>query len=112
MLTTRTITHSFLNADGTTASGRVTFNLSSRITNGTTTVVPVEVAAQLDASGAISVALVANDDAGTAPAGSTWRCTLRILGISEEESYAITVPSAGSGAIDLGTLLPGIEQVD
>lgn len=109
--TTRTITHAFKNADGTAASGKVTFDLSSRITNSGTTIVPVEVTATLDATGAMSAALVANDDAATTPAGSQWRVTLRILG-AEPETYFITVPSAGSGSVDLGTLLPATPQVN
>ncbi|HEX5347847.1 MAG TPA: hypothetical protein VFW64_12235 [Pseudonocardiaceae bacterium] len=108
--TVRTVTQTFANADGTPASGKVTFDLSGRMTNGGTTILPNEVTAPLDGSGAMTVTLAANDDTGTLPAGVQWRVTVRILG-AEEESYFVTVPSAGSGSIDLGSLLPSAQQV-
>ena len=108
--TSATITHKFQNADGTPGSGRVTFDLTRRMTNGGTTVLPSEVTAALDASGSISVTLVANDDTGTVPVDAKWRVTLRILGADEEEFF-ITVPGGG-GTVDLGTLLPSAEQVN
>lgn len=109
--TVRTLTHGFTNADGTACSGKVTFDLTDVMTNGAATIVPSEVDAPLDSSGAISVSLAANDDTGTSPTGVQWRATFRILG-AEDETYLITVPSAGSGAIDLGSLLPGESQVN
>lgn len=108
--TTATITHLFTNADGTAASGAVTFNLAARMTNNGTTVIPGEVTAQLNGTGAISTTLTANNDPGTTPANVQWRATLRILGVPVEEFY-ITVPTGG-GTIDLGTLLPAAEQVN
>lgn len=107
--TTRTITHTFQNADTTPASGSVTFNLTKRMTNAGTTVLPSEVTGSLNGSGALSVVLTANNDAGTVPADAQWRVTFRILGCAEEV-FNVTVPS-GSGTIDLGTLLPGTPQV-
>lgn len=107
--TTRTVTHTFQNADGTPASGSVTFALSDRMTNSGTTVLPTEVVGSLNGSGQLSVVLTANDDAGTVPTGAQWRVTFRILGASEEV-FSVTVPN-GSGTVDLGTLLPGAPQV-
>lgn len=103
-LTTVTVTHTFTNADGTAASGTVLFTLSKRVTNGGTTVLPGEIVTQLDGSGHLSQALVANTDAGTMPTDSLWQVDLRLAGISPE-TFFITVP-AGAGTVDLGTLLP------
>lgn len=102
--TMRTVTHTFTNADGTPASGSVTFSLTKRMTNGSTTYVPATITANPDSGGNISVSLIANNDSGTFPADSQWMVTFRILG-SDLEEFPITVPS-GSGTIDLGTLLP------
>lgn len=108
--TVRTITHTYLNADSTPASGKVTFDLSGTMSNGGTTIVPSEVVASLDVTGAISVSLAANDDTATLPTGVQWLATVRILGSTPVET-AITVPSAGSGPVDLVSLYPTTPQV-
>lgn len=99
-----TITHTFTNADGTPASGIVEFVLSKRITNGSTTIIPASVSAPLDATGHLSQTLTANDDPGTVPIDSQWRMDLRLQG-ADVETFWITVP-AGTGTVDLGSLLP------
>lgn len=102
--TTATITHTFHNADSTPASGSITFRLSKRMTNGTTTLVPAEITSNLDASGNLSQALASNVDAATVPQDAQWIVTLRITGDSQAQ-YSIVVP-AGGGTVDLGSLLP------
>jgi hypothetical protein len=107
--TTRTITHVFTNADGTAASGSITFWLTQRMTNSGTSVMPAQITANLDSNGNLSQSLYCNDDTDTTPTGAQWRVDLRILG-AEQESFFISVPS-GSGSVDLGTLLPSSQQV-
>ena len=105
---TRTITHTFTGADGSAAAGSITFALTKRITNGTTTILPAEITATLDANGNLSQVLTANTDTGTMPQDSEWRVDWRISstsGAPVTESFWIVVP-AGSGAVDLGSLLP------
>lgn len=103
-LSTRTVTHQFKNPDTTPASGSVIFTLSKRMTNGTTSVVPgLPVTAMLDASGNLSQALYANNDAGTSPTDAQWRVDIRV-GNEDSGPYFIVVPS-GAGSVDLGTLL-------
>ena len=102
---TCTITHSFSNPDGTPASGTLTFQLSKRMTNGTSTIVPGELTATLDSNGLLSQPLTANNDPGTVPGDAEWLVTFRILGASSDGPYGITVP-AGGGSVDLGSLLP------
>lgn len=104
-----TITHQFLNADGTPASGSITFWLTKAMTNGSTTMVPASITANLNGSGVLSQALTANADTGTVPTDAQWRVDLRILG-AEEVTYSIIVPTGG-GSVDLGALLPGAQQV-
>lgn len=71
-----TITHSFENADGTPASGTITFALTDIMTNGTISIVPAEISKQLDASGNLSQSLTSNLDpavwslTGTATGGT------------------------------------------
>ena len=98
------ITHTFKNADGTAASGSITFALSKRITNGNETIVPASITANLNATGELSVELISNVDSGTLPEDSRWRMDWRILG-SEPETFEIVVPSGG-GTVQLATLLP------
>lgn len=108
--TQRTVTHTFTNADGSPASGTVTFALTGRMTNGSTTIVPAaEVTGTLNATGNLSVTVTANNDTGTVPTDAGWMVTLRIAGAKQEE-FLITVPS-GTGTVDLGSLLPAAGQV-
>lgn len=101
---TATLTHAFQNADGSAATGIVTFTLTKRITNDTTTVLPATIPSNLNPSGQLSQVLTANNDAGTVPTDSQWRVDIRVAG-SQELTYYIIVPTGG-GTVDLGTLLP------
>lgn len=107
--TTPTLVHTFLNGDSTPASGKVTAQLTKRMTNSGTTIYPSEVTGTLNASGQLSLPLVANTDNGTVPNDVQWTITIRLQGLPTE-TFVITVPS-GTGNVDLGTLLPGNEQV-
>ena len=98
------ITHTFENADGTPSSGRITFTLTKRITNGNQSITPSSVAVQLPANGQLSVELTSNVDSGTLPTDSQWKMEWHILG-SDPEEFFITVPSGG-GTVELATLLP------
>jgi len=102
--TKRTITHTFENADGTPSSGRITFTLTKRMTNGNKTITPSAIAVSLPTSGQLSVELFANNDSGTLPEDAQWKMELHILGADPEEFF-ITVPS-GAGTVELATLLP------
>lgn len=103
--TTRTITHTFVNADGTPASGSVEFTLTKRMTNGGVTIVPAKITAPLDTEGKISQSLTVNTDVDTIPQDASWRVDWRIMGSPMPESYFITV-APGEGSVDLGSLLP------
>lgn len=73
---TATITHTFSNADQTPASGSIEFTLSDLMTNGTGTLVPASITANLNSSGQLSQPLTSNVDpatwslTGTATSGS------------------------------------------
>lgn len=103
---TRTITHTFQAADGSGASGTVTFALTKRITNGSTTLVPSEITYTL-VNGSLSQALTSNQDPATLPQDSQWRVDFRITtsGAPLTETFYITVPP-GPGSTDLGSLMP------
>lgn len=98
-----TVTHTFENADGTPASGSIEFTLTKRMTNGTLTIVPASITANLNGSGALSQALTSNVDAATIPQDASWRVDFRILG-AQQETFWIVVPTGG-GTVDLGSLL-------
>lgn len=100
-----TITHHFVNADGTAASGKVEFSLSKRIANSGVSICPgvVPVAMPLDGAGAISGTLASNIDTSTDPQDSLWRVDLHILGAGDE-SFWIQVPT-GTGPFDLLSLM-------
>jgi hypothetical protein len=104
--TTPTITHEFLNADGTYASGAVEFSLLARITNGATSIVPSSLTANLGATGTFSQAITSTLDPGTTPSGVQWRIDMRILGASQE-SWVTPVPpiqTESNGSIVAGAL--------
>ena len=104
--TIRTIVHSFLNLDQTPASGSVELQLTGAMTNGSQTyAASAPIIAPLDPSGNLSVSVPANDDAATLPLGRMYQVTLKIAG-ARPETYTVSVPSAGTGSIDLGTLYP------
>jgi hypothetical protein len=114
-----TVTHTFENADGTTPTGSVTFRLTERMTNGTTTIEPIEITATLT-SGVLSQVLFANDDTATVPgpnntggdlAPAQYMCTIRLGTYQAVETYYFTLPHADSPTVDLFTLFPTGEQV-
>lgn len=110
--TTITVTHQFLNLDGSTASGVVAFRLTKRITNGTATyATEIPVHATLNPSGQLSQSLPANNDPATSPGDSAYMVTFLLNGTSGQmlsgDEYEIVVPyNAPGGTVDLGSLLP------
>lgn len=100
---TTTLTHTFTGADGTPATGNVTFTLVKAMSNGTQTVLPTAVTSTL-VDGAISQSLMANNDTGTDPPDAQWRVDMRLNDL-DPLVYFITVPTGG-GTVDLGSLLP------
>lgn len=105
------VTHTFLNGDGSPASGSVTAILDKSVTNGSTSVMPTEVTAQINGStGAMSLRLAATDDPGTSPPDARWKVTLRVAG-TDAVTYSIQVPAADASGVDLGVLLPRARQV-
>lgn len=105
-----TVTHTFINPDGSNASGTVRFSLSGRMTNGTETIMPSEPVTATLSNGALSVSLPSNLDPGTVSTDTYphWDVTINITGARTEE-YAIQVPT--SGPVDLMTLIPSQAQV-
>ena len=103
------VTHTFLNADGTAASGVVECTLTKRIANSGTSIAPNSVTYALSSSGTLTAVLTSNVDAATVPTDSQWRVDIRILGTEIETDYII-VPTGG-GSVDLGSLLPSAQQV-
>ncbi len=106
------LTHTFLNPDGSGASGNAVFVLSGRMTNGTTSyMASAPITSAFSSAGALSQALPANDDIATTPTGQTWLVTINVAG-ARPEQYEIVVPHAAvAGTADLGTLLPETRQV-
>lgn len=105
-LTTTTVTHTVLNADGTAGSGTLIFSLTKRVTNGSTSVLPAPVSATLNGSGQLSVVLYSNVDPATVPTDSQYRVDFHLsYAGSQVETYYIQVP-VGPGPVDLGSLLP------
>ena len=108
-----TVTHTFLNADSSTATGKVTFTLDDEMTNGVMSVMPTRFEVTLDGSGDISQALVSNVDTNTTPPppwNTRWRVDFHITGASQR-TYWIVVPSGGL-TIDLFDLIPQMPQVN
>lgn len=100
------ITHTFVNADSTNASGAVEFSLLARITNGATSVVPSSLTANLSTAGTFSQVITSTLDPGTFPTNAQWRIDMRILG-AQEESWVTAIPpiqTEMAGSIIAGSL--------
>lgn len=103
---TVTIAETYQAPGGGAAAGTVTFILSFPMSNAGVTIDTAPVSVTLDGTGAISVVLEANDDAGTSPAGTSWTVIEQISGASRAE-YTIVVPSASAGqTVQLSELRP------
>lgn len=106
----RTVTHTFTNIDGTPGSGTVVFTLLKQMTNSGTTMVPGSVSASIQSNGSLSQALVPNDDQSTYPEDAEYRIDIRLQAQGATEvSFVAQIP-AGSGNLDLGSLFPQAEQ--
>lgn len=88
------VTGTFLNADGTAATGTVTFKLSKPFANGGVIYHLMSFDATLDGSGHISQNLAANDGAAS-PSGTTYMVTEDIDDAPNRE-YSISVPQLGA----------------
>jgi hypothetical protein len=105
--TSITVTGTYQDPAGNALAGTVKFMLSTTLRDGQTGpfVTPVPITATLS-DGALSQALVANDDTTTVPNGSTYQVVETIAGISRQP-YNITVPHGAEDAtIDLAALAP------
>jgi hypothetical protein len=100
-----TLTHSFVNADGSPASGSVEFTLQQTMTNGSVTMVAsTHITAALDASGNMSQVLTSTLDPGTFCQGlAVWRADERVAG-APVRSLSFAVPSGGV-SVDYGALI-------
>lgn len=93
---------------GSPASGQVVFQLQQTLSQPGEILEPQALSATLDASGHISVQLVATDDPTTQPQGTTWLVTEEIQG-EVPRNYSIAVPHT-AGSLDLATVAPVIPQ--
>lgn len=93
--TAPTITHTFTSADGSAGAGTVEFTLLGPMTNGSSTISPTQISANLSSAGVLSQVITSNLDPATfpaAPGATQWRVDLRLLDQSQTLSYMITVP--------------------
>jgi len=101
-----TVTATYLNPDGSAASGKVTLALSEPIANANVIYHVQPQIATLNGDGTISQPLVANDDTATTPTGSFYTVTEDIEDAPQRE-YVVVIPHAASDAtVDLSTLMP------
>lgn len=100
-----TLTLGYGNADGTTPTGTVTFTPTAAMANGGT-IAPIEPKTVSLVGGAATVVLNANDDTGTAPAGSGYAVVESIVG-APQRTYQITL-SKNQTAVNLAALAPAV----
>jgi hypothetical protein len=111
-LTSTTITGSFARPDGTYSTGYVIARLIEPIANGTQQVDTEPLRGVLTATGKLQnmseapFTLVANDDAGTEPVGSTYEFILLIDGQPARTFYAAVSHLAAGHIVDLTELIP------
>jgi hypothetical protein len=110
-LTPITVTGTFTAPDNSPMTGRLIATLSATIVNGVITVVPspehaLIVAGQLLAASGAPFVLLANDDAGTMPAASTYLFTVLVDDVPVRE-FRASIPSASAGGtVDFSQLEP------
>jgi len=108
--TTITITTTEIRPNGEPAQGTVTATLSEPITNGTTTIDPTPILAELNGEGKLKAqsgeafTLVANDDTGTTPEGSEYTFLIEIADAPVRSFKAIVPHTATEGKITLAEL--------
>jgi len=107
-LTTVIVTGTWLNLDGSFASGTVTFQGQYTLSNLTddTFVIIDKIEATLDASGHISVVLPVADDPQWFPQGWTYAITERISDRVADRNYSIFLTSVMAPTVDLTTIAP------
>ncbi len=99
-----TVSHTFINGDGSAASGSLTFTYPFELNNGVQTVSEDPIDVTLSSNGTFSQVLLATDDVGTTPAGALCRVDIRLTG-QEPKTYFVSIPSA-SPTVDLDAILP------
>lgn len=104
-----TVSGTYVNLDGTPASGTITFsanvagNTFLKDAGADVLVLPMALSQNLDAKGSFSIDLPATDDPDIVPSGFSYTVTERFANGSR--TYSITVPVAG-GPVDLVTVAP------
>jgi hypothetical protein len=102
--TTITLTGTYVNPDATPGVGTVSLQLTDTMRNAGQ-IIDRGVQTVSLVSGAFSIALAANDDAGTLPVGVAYQVVESVSG--ESKSYNIILPSASlAGTVDLSVLVP------
>jgi hypothetical protein len=109
-ITPITVTGTYLNGDGTPATGRVTFTPTTTVTDpsGPAIFPTLAVTAVLDATGHFSVILGATDDATTQPAGWLYQVIETINKVTRP-SYLIALPHTTT-LVDMASLSPQVAQ--
>jgi len=108
--TTITVTGSFERPDGQAAQGTVTATLSTAMQNGTTIVDSTPIVGWLNAAGALKTqnglafTLLANDDTGTTPTGSSYLFTVDTDGEPIQPFSAVLAHTLAGGTVDLTAL--------
>ena len=104
-LTTVRVTGSFVDAQGASATGIVTFTLSSTLTdrNNKVLVVPTPIAAVL-VGGSFAVDLPATDDPDLTPRNNYYTVTIAVTGLTR--TFIMIAPYLATSAIDLSSVLP------
>jgi hypothetical protein len=104
------LTGTWLAADGSgPAQGTVSFVPNAVLQDGTSTppdiVAPKPLTAALNASGSISVTLMATDDSHLSPSGWAYQVTENLVGQAVNRTYLIQLPAAQT-PVDLSTVAP------
>src|ERR1051325_5257671 len=98
-----TVSATFINPDGSTPTGSVTFIASSAMGNGTQ-IVSAQPRIMTLSNGSGSIVLEATDDVGTNPTGVTYTVIEAISG-SRDRQYSVALPKAAT-SVNLAALVP------
>lgn len=106
----RAVSATYTYADGSPASGWVSFTPSVPTAGGGTIIPLKALQVTLDANGNMACTLATTDDSDLSPTGWTYTVKETIAG-APQRTYVIQVPS-GAGALDLSAVAPVIDPPD
>lgn len=108
-ITTITVTGTYTNADGSAATGSVSFTPTTAVTDaaGRVIIPAASITAALSGTGSFSITLPCTDNTALNPIGWAWNVNVNVAGIYGPQSSFTTFLASGLGStVDISALSP------